>query len=218
MTDSQALINRISELEHRLALLEDEREIARLQNIYGFYLDNRMWGEIAALFCEDGEIEIGRRGGYRGRVRVRRFLEQVLGQGRWGLLENEIIHHIQLQMVITIALDRQTAQMRSRALIQGNSPPGQTRMLLAEGLYENAYCREAGRWMIKRLWWVPTYYFTVPGFETAVFESGPASDAFPPDTPPRTPHPGLGRDFPPFHYAHPFTDAPTPIPTSGQQA
>ncbi|MGB6452732.1 MAG: nuclear transport factor 2 family protein, partial [Steroidobacteraceae bacterium] len=104
MANSQALINRVSELEHRLALLEDEREIARLQNVYGFYLDNRMWGEIAALFCEDGEIEIGRRGGYRGRARVHRFLEEVLGQGRWGLLENEIIHHIQLQMVITVAL------------------------------------------------------------------------------------------------------------------
>lgn len=217
MADSQALINRISELEHRLGLLEDEREVARLQNMYGFYLDNRMWGEIAALFCEGGEIEIGRRGGYRGRVRVHRFLEQVLGQGRWGLLENEIIHHIQLQMVITVALDRQTAQMRSRALIQGNSPPGQTRMLLAEGLYENEYRRESGRWMIRRLWWIPTYYFSVPGFETAVFESGPASDAFPPDTPPRTRHPGLGRDFPPFHYAHPFTGARTPFPTSEQQ-
>jgi SnoaL-like domain len=83
MADSQALINRIVELEHRLALLRDEREIARLQNIYGFYLDNRMWGELAALFAENGEIEIGRRGGYRGRERVRRFLEQVLGQGRW---------------------------------------------------------------------------------------------------------------------------------------
>ncbi|MGH8219689.1 MAG: nuclear transport factor 2 family protein [Steroidobacteraceae bacterium] len=70
MADSQLLINRIGELERRLALLEDEREIARLQNIYGFYLDNRMWGELAALFAENGEIEIGRRGGYRGRERA----------------------------------------------------------------------------------------------------------------------------------------------------
>jgi hypothetical protein len=214
MADSQALINSIAELEHRLALLEDEREIARLQNIYGFYLDNRMWGELAALFAEDGEIEIGRRGGYRGRERVHRFLEQVLGQGRWGLLREEVINHIQLQMVISVACDRHSARMRSRALIQGNSPPGQTRMLLAEGLYENEYVRQDGRWMVKRLWWVPTYYFTVPGFDTAVFESGPASEAFPPDTPPRVMHSELGRDFPPFHYGHPFTGAAPSLPAS----
>jgi SnoaL-like domain len=151
MADTAALIERIGELEHRLARLEDEREIA-------------------ALFAADGEIEIGRRGGYRGRARVRGFLEQVLGEGRWGLLEKEIINHIELQTVITVAADRQTAGMRSRALIQGNSPPGQTRMPLAEGLHENEYVRCNGRWLISRLWWDPTYYFTVPGFETAVFE------------------------------------------------
>jgi hypothetical protein len=76
----------------------------------------------------------------------------------------------------------------------------------------------SGCWTIRRPWWVPTYYFTVPGFETAVFESGPASDALPPDTPPRTARAGLGRDFPPFHYTHPFIGARTPIPTSGKQA
>ena len=214
MPNEKALTGRIDALEDRLARLEDEREIARVQNIYGFYLDNRMWREIADLFTEDGEIEIGRRGGYRGRARVHRFLEEVLGQGRWGLAREEIINHIQLQMVITVSADRRTAKMRSRALIQGNSPPGQSRMLLAEGLYENDYVRLDGRWMIQHLWWAPTFYFTVPGFETAVFESGPVSEAFAPDTPPRDKHPQLGRDFPPFHYVHPFTGEPAPIPAS----
>ncbi len=138
----------------------------------------------------------------------------MLGQGRWGLAHEEIINHIQLQMVITVAPDRRTAKMRSRALIQGNSPPGQTRMLLAEGLYENDYVRQEDGWRIKRLWWAPTFYFTVPGFETAVFESGPVAEQYPPDTPPRGKHPQLGRDFPPFHYAHPFTGAPPRIPAS----
>ena len=214
MSDSGDVLARVGELEHRLALLEDEREIARIQNIYGFYLDNRMWGDISALFAEHGEIEIGRRGGYRGRERVHRFLEEVLGQGRWGLLTEEIINHIQLQMVITVAPGRRTAKMRSRALVQGNSPPGQSRMLLAEGVYENDYVRVEGQWLIRRLWWAPTYYFTVPGFESAVFESGPVSEDFPPGTPPRGKIPELGRDFPPLHYAHPITGAPAALPAS----
>lgn len=214
MAEAQSLVARIGELERRLALIEDEREIVRLQNVYGFYLDNRMWSEIAALFAPEGEIEIGRRGGYRGRARIRRFLEEVLGQNRWGLLREEVINHVQLQMVVTVSPERRTAKMRSRALIQGNSPPGQSRMLLAEGLYENTYVRQENRWMIERLWWVPTYYFTVPGFDAAVFESGPASEVFPPDTPPREKHALLGRDFPTFHYAHPFTGESAPIPAS----
>lgn len=215
MADAAALEQRIEDLERRLAVVEDEREIERIQNMYGFYLDNRMWREIADLFDEDGEIEIGRRGGYRGRERVHRFLEEVLGQGRWGLDRQEIINHIQLQMVITVAPDRRTARMRSRALIQGNSPPGQSAMMQAEGLYENEYVRRGGAWRIARLWWAPTFYFNVPGFETAVFESGPASEAFPPDTPPREKNEHLGRDFPPFHYAHPLTGEPARLPISG---
>lgn len=201
-------------LEKRVALLEDERDIARLQNIYGYYLDNRMWREVADLFAQGGEIEIGRRGVYRGRERIHRFLEDVLGGGRWGLLTREIINHIQLQMVITIAPGGSSAKMRSRAIVQGHSPPGGPAMMQAEGLYENEYVRIDGVWLIRRLFWVPTYYFNVPGFETAVFESGPASDALPPDGAPKVKDERLGRIFPPFHYDHPITDVPVRLPIS----
>jgi hypothetical protein len=120
-------------------------------------------------------------------------------------MKDEIIHHIQLQMVITVAEDRRTAKARSRALIQGNSPPGSGKMLLAEGMYENAYVREDNVWKIKRLWWVPTYYFEVAGFDAAVFDSGPPSADFPPDAPSFPRDEALGRRFPPFHYDHPVT-------------
>jgi len=203
-----------SALDDRVARLEDERDIARIQNIYGYYLDNRMWREVADLFAEDGEMEIGRRGVYRGRERIHHFMRDVLGGGRWGLLTNEIINHIQLQMVITVADDRRSANMRSRAIVQGNSPPGGPTMMQAEGLYENRYVRAGGAWLIQRLFWVPTFYFNAPGFDQAVFESGPASDAMPPDGPPRAKDEALGRIFPPFHYAHPVTGATPPVPTS----
>jgi hypothetical protein len=201
-------------LEDRIARLEDERDIIRIQNIYGFYLDNRMWREVADLFADDGEMEIGRRGVYRGRERIHRFMQDVLGGGRWGLLTNEIINHIQLQMVITVAPDRSTAQMRSRAIVQGSSPPGGPTQMQAEGLYENTYVRVNGAWLIQRLFWVPTFYFNVPGFESAVFESGPASAEMPPDGPPRPADADLGRAFLPFHYPHPMTGAAGKTPVS----
>lgn len=215
MAMEPAVADALQRLEHRLGLVEDRDEIERLQYQYGFYLDNRMWREIVDLFCDDDpSIEIGRRGSYVGKPRMQRFFTEVLGGGRWGLLKDEIINHIQLQMVTTVADDRQTARTRSRALVQGNSPPGTGKMMLSEGIYENDYVKDGGAWKIKRIWWVPTYYFEVAGFEGAAFDSGPESTTFPPDTPSAPIDEGLGRRFLPFHYVHPFTGRTIPSPSA----
>jgi len=216
MTTLDELQQRLQALEERLALAEDRQAIEHLQYVYGFYIDNRMWPEMAALFCERApSIEIGRRGRYVGKARVQRFLDEVLGGGRWGLLKNEIINHMQLQPVITIADDGCSARMRSRAVVIGNSPPGGAKMLWAEGVYENEYVKEDGHWKIRHLGWVPTFYVEIPGFDRAVFESAPASDAFPPDQPSAPRDEALGRSFLPFHYRHPFTGAQVPGPSAG---
>jgi hypothetical protein len=218
MTSLAALQHRLLALEQRLARSEDRQEIERLQYVYGFYIDNRMWTELAQLFCEHTpSIEIGRRGRYIGKPRVLQFLTEVLGGGRWGLLKNEIINHIQLQPVITVAEDGCSARMRSRAIVQGNSPPGSGKMLWAEGVYENEYVKEDGHWKIKHLGWVPTFYIEIPGFDSAVFQTGPASDAFPPDLPSAPHDAALGRSFLPFHYRHPFSGVPVPSPGSEKQ-
>lgn len=218
MADENMLVRRVAELEERLALMEDRDAIQRLQNMYGFYIDNRMWPELAELFAEDGaSIEIGRRGNYIGKERIYRFLEDVLGGGRWGLLKDEIINHIQLQMVLTLADDRQSAKARCRAIVQGNSPPGSGKMLWSEGLYENEYVKEDGAWKIKRLWWVPTFYTLMDGFDQAVFQTAPESADFPPDEPSQPQDEALGRAFPPFHYRHPFTGLEVPSPSAKQK-
>jgi hypothetical protein len=215
MTTIEELQRRLQTLEARLARSEDRQEIERLQYMYGFYIDNRLWAEMADLFCaHEPSIEIGRRGRYVGKARVLRFLVEVLGGGRSGLLKNEVINHLQLQPVITLAEDGRSARMRSRAVVQGNSPPGSSKMLWAEGIYENEYVKEDGHWKIKHLGWVPTFYVEMPGFDSAVFQSGPASDAFPPDQSSAPVDEALGRSFLPFHYRHPFTGAQVSSPSS----
>lgn len=217
MPETQDLIAQIRSLTDRLTAVEDRDAIERLQNQYGFYLDNRMWDEVAELFTEDApSMEIGRRGNYVGKDRMKHFLREVLGGGRWGLLRDEIINHIQLQMVTTLSDDGLSAQMRSRALVQGNSPPGSGKMLLAEGVYENEFVKENGIWKIKRLWWIPTYYFMVDGFDQAIFDSGPEDANFPPDSASAPIDEGLGRRFPPFHYLHPFTGNRVPAPSANR--
>jgi hypothetical protein len=218
VADEHALLRRIEELADRLALVEDRDAIQRLQNIYGYYIDNRMWRELADLFADrDASIEIGRRGKYIGKERIFRFLRDVLGGGRWGLLKQEIINHIQLQMVLTVTEDRQSARARCRAIVQGNSPPGSGKMLWAEGIYENEYVKEGEAWKIKRLWWVPTFYTLMEGFDKAVFETAPPSADFPPDEPSFPTDGALGRSFPPFHYGHPVTGLEVPSPSARQE-
>lgn len=208
------LAAQIADLRARLQQVEDREAIVRLQYQYGYYIDNRMWEEMAALFADGPcEMEIGQRGVYIGRDRILPFLRDVLGGGRRGLLRDEIIHHIQLQPLVTLADDGQSAQCRARAQVQGNSPPGSGKFLFAEGLYENTYVKQAGEWRIQRLWWVPTYYFQIAGFDHAVFDSGPPSAQFPPDRPSVPVDEALGRRFPGFHYAHPVTGQQTGGPT-----
>jgi hypothetical protein len=218
MTKPDSLDRTLRILERRLATVEARDSIERLQYQYGFYLDNRMWDELAELFCDDDQgppsIEIGRRGSYTGRARIREFLGEVLGEGRWGLVTDEVINHIQLQPVITVAEDGRTARCRSRALVLGNSPPGSGRMLLAEGLYENRYVKQGEQWRIERLHWVPTFYTTVDGFDRAVFASAPPSERIPPDQASAPADRRLGRQFLPFHYPHPVTGTDSPVPAT----
>jgi hypothetical protein len=214
MQTNEILLQHIAVLEHRLGLLEDRAAIERLQYQYGFYLDNRMWREVGDLFAESGaSIEIGRRGNYLGKERVHLFLQDVLGQGRWGLQKNEIINHIQMQLVTTVAEDRQSARARCRAIVQGNSLPGTGSLLWAEGIYENEYIKENGVWKIQRIWWAPTFYVLMSGMEKAVFQSAPVDEKFPPDAPSSPEDVSLGRSFIPFHYTHPITGASVPAPS-----
>lgn len=210
METREELLQRIARLEERLGTLEDIEEIKRLQRMYGYYIDNRLWDPMAGLFADEGAVmEIGRRGRYLGKEHIREFLVEVLGQGRHGLNKNEFINHMQLQGVVTVDPGRRHAQGRWRALIQGSPPPGGTTMLWAEGVYENTYVKEdvngQGVWKIARLCWVPTFYVQHPGYESVAFASGPPSETVPPQQPSMPPIDALGRAFIPFHYRHPIT-------------
>lgn len=120
-------------------------------------------------------------------------------------------------MVLTLADDGLTAKGRCRAIVQGNSPPGTGKFLWAEGLYENEYVKEDDIWKIKRIWWVPTFYTLMDGFDKAVFETAPASETFPPDAPSTPGDEALGRSFPPFHYNHPMTGGEVAPPSSSEE-
>ena len=218
LTDLRSLIDRqtaeLSKLRHRAGLLEDKNEIERLQYVYCFLIDNRMFREMADLFADEGAwIEIGERGRYHGKENIHRFLHEVLGEGRWGMIENEVINHVQQQLHIIVNDDRLHASSRARAEIQGNSPPGTPHFLLADGVYENDYVKEGGCWNIKGLRVTMTFY-TALGRATIWFGTASLSEAVPPDEPSKAAIPSLGRQFYPFRFPHPVTGKPLPIPVA----
>lgn len=210
-----ALLHRIEALEAQVTRLSDEREIIALENIYGYYLDNRMWDEIIDLFSDQApSFEIGRRGRYIGKPAIRAFLCDAMGRGIWGLEKNQVANHLQLQPVVTLDEGGTSARCRVRALIQMSKGERHEKLRWAEGVYENTFVKEDGRWKIASVWWAATFYALIPTEGEIWYDSIPADDVETPSEPSHPVDEDLGRIWVPFHYDHPFTGQPTPAPAS----
>ena len=206
---NQALSAKIMELEAKVQMLEDARQIERLQRVYGYYLDKKLWDEIIPLFTQDARVEIGRRGVYVGRTSVGHLFKDVMGGGKEGLEYGALHNHMQLQGVVDVDPGGKTAKGRWRAFMQVAAIKRSA--LWAEGPYEIEYAKVDGKWMFSRMRWYPTYYVPYDkGWDKLEAQTGGASMArnkqYPPDLPPS----GDARPFPdvsvpPFHYPNPIT-------------
>ncbi len=99
-----------------------------------------------------------------------------------------LLDHFQLQDVITIAPDRQTAKGRFRGVLAGGwhdairdaLPEGMPQQFWEAGIYENDYVREQGVWKIRRLNYMMQWqadYET--GWAHTVAHLQPAAQCFP---------------------------------------
>jgi triacylglycerol lipase len=192
----------IAQLAHRALLLEDEQKIENLQRIYGYYLDRAMWDQVADLFAEDGTIEFGQQGVYAGKNRVRQFLGSL---GPHGLRDGWLNDHIQLQIIVDVAPDGQTARVRSREWgMTGEHGQSGT---WSEGIYENGYVKEGGVWKIQSLHFYPTFITDYDkGWARDAQPVPTASKTLPPDRPPTERYEIYPKaHVPPFHYSNPVT-------------
>ncbi len=203
---------RAAELAHRAMLLRDAQEVENLQRIYGFYLDRAMWDQVADLFADGGTIEMGQRGVYVGKHRIRQFLNLL---GHDGLTYGWLNDHIQLQPIVDVAPDGKTARLRSRELdmtgMYGKS--GQW----SEGTYENTFVKQNGVWKLKSLHFYPTFISAYAKGWGQDAEPVPGeSSTLPPDRPPSEVYAIYPKAFvPPFHYRNPATGEPPHYPTIG---
>jgi hypothetical protein len=199
----------VGELARRAARLTDETQIENLQRIYGFYYDRAQWDQMADLFADNGTIEFAQQGVFVGRKRVRQFLGSL---GPHGLVAGWMNDRIQLQVIVDVAPDGKTARTRSRELsMTGHFGEGGE---WSEGIYENAFVKEGGRWKFASVHFYPTFQTDYEqGWGKNARPAAGIDPKLPPDRPPTEvyaiyPKPHV----PPFHYRNPVTGQPITYP------
>jgi hypothetical protein len=190
------------QLSRKVAKLEDENAIENLQRIYGYYYDKQLWKDAAGLFASDATLEIGGSGVFAGKARVLDYLTRLAPNG---LTRGRISNCLQLQPVIHVAPDGNTARGRWRFIAES----GEYKKAAAwgGGTYENEYVKEEGIWKIKSLHQYSRVYtpYADGWGKTAIPNSRPDRN-FAPDHPPTVQYDSYPSTFTaPFHYRHSVT-------------
>ena len=204
----EALGQRMADLAARAQRLSDEIEVTNLQHSYGYYLDRKMWDDIADLFAVDGTMELGLQGVYVGPKSIRRGLN---ASGRAGLAEGEINDHIQLQTIVTMMPD---GTARARGTDIGMTGTTGSKGLWTQSIYENQFVKQGGVWKFKAMHVYPRFIVDAEqGWgKDAQPAPGPSAE-FPPDRPPSESYEIFPRfHIAPLHFDHPVTGRPPQYP------
>ncbi len=192
----------VSRIEKTVTRLEDEDAIENLQRSYGFYADKAQWKDVSDLFAENGTLELGGRGVFIGKARVLQYMTRLAPNG---LTRGKLLNHLQLQPIVDIAPDGNTAKGRWRFIAEiGTADKSAT---WGGGVYENDYVKENGVWKIQHLHGFFRFYtpYADGWGKTALPNSRPEA-AFPPDKPPTVVYDSYPSIFvAPFRYKNPVT-------------
>jgi hypothetical protein len=187
-------------LELKLRRLRATEDVERLENTYGYYADKSMQDAISALFAQDATLEILGRGVFVGRERVYEYMRR-LGVPTDGTLFN----HMQLQPVITVSPDGNSAQVRARLLVMFGREGDAAQW--GDGIYENTFIREDGTWKYNSLAGFQTFYTTYDeGWGKRAIPMLSYFPGYPPDMPQSVKYDPFPAVFvPPFHFRNPVT-------------
>jgi hypothetical protein len=206
----KALQEQVKTLQEQTGTLRDIEEIKKLQRAYGYYIENWMTDEIADLFSDRPDTTLlVHTGEFKGKEGVKKFFKP-RGQDR-GRRPPEFFHQVmQLSPVVDVAPDGKTAKGRWYGF-GANANPYKDGVFQGwmDGVYENEYVKENGKWKIWKLHWC--MYFFAPYFQGWVDPKRQCDKTLyhqPPDLQPD----GAAEDtfYPsgficPFHFEHPVT-------------
>jgi hypothetical protein len=212
----RSLQEQVRTLQEETRTLRDIEEIKKLQRAYGYYLENWMTNEVADLFSDRPDtVLLVHAGEFRGQAGVRRFFRPRTAHK--GHRMPEFFHQVmQLSPIIDVAPDGRTAKGRWYGF-GANASPVKDGVFQGwmDGVYENEYIKEDGRWKIWKLGWY--MYFFAPYFKGWVAPERQCDKNFqhqPPQLNADGPSPDTFYPSPficPFHFDHPVTGEPTPV-------
>ena len=225
MEELRALREQIEGLTRELGILRDTETIRRLHHTYGYLIDKCLYDEVVELFSEQGHVRF-LNGLFKGQAGARRLyagrFRKAFAEGRNGPAHGQLLEHLQLQDVITVAPDRASARARFRCFLHGGSHDSARDRIpqyWEGGVYENTYVREGGVWKIGALNYNVFYHcpyesgwaHTKPGYVAPLFsETFPKEPLGPDELVPEGPKIWPENRVVPFHYAHPVTGRPLP--------
>lgn len=152
---------RIKFLEDQVRTLQDIEAIKKLQRAFGYYLEHWMAEDIIDLFADGPDTSLlVAAGEFRGKENITRFCHQGKDDIEIRKYENpEYLHQVmQLSGIIDVDPDGKTAKGRwygfgANALPAGEGiAPG-----WMNGVYENEYVKENGKWKFKKVRWCMTF-------------------------------------------------------------
>ncbi len=200
--DEETLTHQLRDLLRRAQRLNDQQEVENLQHIYGYYVDRKMWDDVADLFSDKGTMETGFRGVYVGRESIRRALDQF---GPQGLREGELNDQLQLQTLVTVSPDGLTARARGSELIMSGQYGVAGEWGL--GVFENEYVKQDGIWRIRSMHIYPIMRADYEkGWAKGAKPATGINKAYPPDRSPTATYEIFPKSYiPEFHYNNPVT-------------
>lgn len=192
----------VKDAQIKVQRLEDFDAIENLSGAYSFYVDKSRHDDVADLFTHDGVVEILGRGVFLGEDRVRQYMHNL---SPIGPRDGALFNHMQLQPVIHIAPDGNSADIRARLFVMFGIY--QVDAQWGSGIYEDQLVKEDGVWKLKFLHGYQTFY-THYGDGWAKKSSAIFApyDRLPPDRPQSVPYDPYPAAFvPPFHYVNPVS-------------
>ena len=203
----RSLADRVNQLAQRAARLNDQAEVANLQDTYGYAVDRKLWDQAAGLFANDATMELGLQGVYVGKASIRRALDQFGGPG---LRDSELNDHVYLQTIVSVAPDGRTAKARGVELIMSGGLAGGE---LSEGVFENTFVKDS-TWKIQSVHFYPRMIVdAAAGWAKSAKPAPGPSKEFPPDRPPTASYEIYPKfAVAPFHFDNPVTGKPPQYP------
>lgn len=134
-------------LEERIARLNDEDAVRNVQNAYGYYVDRRMWSDVADLFDEDSAVEIAGDRVYRGKAGVRQAMERM---GPQGLSSGQLNERPIFDLIVEVLPGGTEAIARGieLGLLAG---PEHAKGAWEFSVFRNRFVKQDGLWKLREL-------------------------------------------------------------------